>query len=107
MENTTNRELIIEAFKNNPKLFIDLISNYYPLKLDILLEHKDILNWQLLSANENLEWDLGTENPFEKDLNWSIISDYEHFRGLATTKEKHNLIDVFIDKWEWLWLSDN
>ena len=78
-----NKQLVIEIFRKNPKLFIDTISRVYPLDLNTLLEFKDVLNWKLLSDNENLEWYLGTENPFEKELNCSTILDYEHIRDLA------------------------
>ena len=102
-----NKQMVVEIFRKNPKLFLDLISNYYTLDTNTLLEFKDILNWQLLSTNENLEWYLGTENPFEKDLNWSTISDYEYIRGLATRKETYYLFDVIKGKWNWHELSKN
>ena len=51
-----NKQMVVEIFRKNPKLFLDLISENYPLDLNFLLEFKDILNWQLLSTNENLPW---------------------------------------------------
>ena len=50
-----NKQMVVEIFRKNPKLFLDLISNYYTLDTNTLLEFKNILNWQLLSTNENLE----------------------------------------------------
>ena len=42
-----NKQMVVEIFRKNPKLFLDLISNYYTLDTNTLLEFKDILNWQL------------------------------------------------------------
>lgn len=102
-----NKQMVLEIFRKNPKLFIDLISNYYPLDLNTLLEFKENLNWQLLSANENLEWDLGNENPFEKDLNWDEINLYDYLFGLVTQKEVYYLFDFSFIKWDWKELSKN
>ena len=39
-----NKKLVVEIFERNPKFFIDLISNFYPLTLEMLSFEK-FLYW--------------------------------------------------------------
>ena len=96
-----NKQMVVEIFRKNPKLFLDLISENYPLDLNFLLEFKDILNWQLLSTNENLPWSAEFIENFKDKWDWKKLS---RNKSLPWSIE---FIEYYKDKWDWKSLYEN
>ena len=96
---TDNREIILNISDSNPKLFIDLISQYYSFDIDYLEKHKDVLNWNNLSANENLFWTIELLEKFEDKWNWTILTIKEYIPWSM------ELIEIFKYKWNWVELG--
>ena len=96
-----NKQLVIEIFRKNPTLFLDLISEYYPLAINFLLEFKDILNWQLLSTNENLPWSAEFIENFKDKWDWQVLSANESLPWSNT------LIDKYRFYWDWSLINSN
>lgn len=54
---TQNDAFIVkEIFRKNPKLFIDLISEFYPLNSYLITKYKENLNFEKLNKNINIVW---------------------------------------------------
>ena len=51
-----SRDTIKSVANNHKQFFIDCVSKYYPLSHNEIDEHKDILNFRVLSENENIKW---------------------------------------------------
>ena len=51
-----SEKVITDFFINDSSLFIDLISEYYPLDKSLIDKYQDSLDWQKLSINENIIW---------------------------------------------------
>ena len=51
-----SEKVISDFFINDFSLFIDLISEYYPLDKSLIDKYQDRLDWQKLSINENIIW---------------------------------------------------
>jgi hypothetical protein len=51
-----SRDTIKSVANNHKQFFIDCISKYFPLSNDDIYDHKDILNFRVLSENENIKW---------------------------------------------------
>ena len=94
-----NRKLVKEIFNKNPSLFINLISNYYPLNIDFLEKYVDIWNWNLLHENEVLNWSEELIQKFENEWDWDKLSNN---KTLISSKET---IYKFQDNWNWSKLS--
>lgn len=116
-----NRQLVVEIFERNPKLFIDLISKYYPLQEKTIRDYQDHLNWELLSGNENLNWTQEFIIEFEEKLKWNSLgikynkSFLWNERSILTLANKigwsivssfripfnEEFIEKHLDKWDW------
>lgn len=99
-----NKKLVVEIFERNPKFFIDLISNLYPLTLEIL-SYEKYLNWQTISLYNDVTNLLKNSNPVDfnsiKSLNWEYLS------GNKNIEWSTKIIDIYIEKWNWNLLSYN
>ena len=99
-----NKKLVVEIFEQNPKFFIDLISKFYPLTLQILSYAKH-LNWHTISLYNDLTILLKDSNPEDvdsiKSLNWQWLSSNKNIEWSP------KIIDTYIDKWNWSSLSIN
>ena len=51
-----SEKVITDFFINDSSLFIDLISEYYPLDKSLIDKYHEGLDWQKLSINENVIW---------------------------------------------------
>lgn len=52
-----DKMLVKEIFQRNPKLFIDLISTYYPLSDHLIEKYRDKLVWSQIISRVDLKWD--------------------------------------------------
>jgi hypothetical protein len=132
MEKTNNRELITNAFRRNPKLFIDLISKYFSLKENVLITCENILNWYLIQNNENILSKITLFKFKEQfDLNFKLELYIEKFGSIEAIRkldieESNDWNDIWINlssskkiewsqelikelenKWNWKILSSN
>ncbi|TDD93736.1 hypothetical protein [Flavobacterium cellulosilyticum] len=124
-----NKKLVVEIFERNPKFFIGLISNFYPLTLEILSYEKylnwqkisiynditnllknsnivdfnsiESLNWEYLSGNKNIEWSTQIINIYIEKWNWNLLSYNENIPF------NEELIDKFTDRWRWYSFNTN
>lgn len=112
--------LLINIFERNPKLFIDLISLYYPLDEVLINLSKKKLTKNVLILNQNIEW---TISLFKKNdlaryvtdtkhppIPWEILFDDNYFISNADFENlssfKHipwtiELIDKHKEEWTW------
>ena len=79
-----NRQLVKEIFERNRRLFIDLISKYYPLNEDLLeLYHDNKLHLYRLSENIYLTVELIER--FKDKWDWWRLSKNESFTNYHRT----------------------
>lgn len=99
-----NKKLVVEIFERNPKFFIDLISKFYPLNVEMMAYEKH-LNWNTISLYNDLTILLRNSNPEGlyklNSLNWKSLSRNKKIEWSS------KIIDKFIDKWNWSSLSRN
>jgi hypothetical protein len=75
----SNRKLVMDIFIKNPKLFINLISEYYPLNEVLLEKYENKWDWEILSRNTNIPWSSELIGIFEEKWNWFSLSHKEIF----------------------------
>ena len=99
-----NKKLVVEIFERNPRFFIGLISQFYPLTLEILTFEKS-LNWTYVSRENNITHLLNEQNAIElnkfKELDWKLVSQNEN---IIWSEE---ILNVFENKLDWEYLSEN
>jgi len=99
-----NKKLVVEIFERNPKFFISLISQFYPLTLEILTFEK-FLNWTYVSRENNITHLLNEHNATEldkfKELDWKLVSKNEN---IIWSEE---ILNVFWFDLDWEYLSEN
>lgn len=86
---------IISFFIKYPNLFLGLISTYYSLSQYQLKIYKNILDWNKISANENINWDADILNEFCKFINWDT------FTTNPSAFNDQTLLVKFSDKIDW------
>lgn len=84
-----NRQLVIEIFERNPKLFINLISEFYTLNKYIIRPRKNIWNWNSLSRNERLNIDLEFIDEYAEEWDWTLLLRQINFPINLIFIEKH------------------
>ncbi len=93
-----NKKLVAEIFERNPKFFISLISQFYPLNVEMVAYEKH-LNWNTISLYNDLTFLLINSNPEDfdgvKSFNWKQLSSNRKIEWSS------KIIDKFIDKWNW------
>lgn len=97
----------------HPAYFIGDISANYPLSVQQLLVHKEVLFWKQLpdhlffyggvSSNESLDWNLDLLDTFKHDWDWFHIS----FGILGKCFWQDNVLDLYEDVVSWEALSSN
>ena len=129
----SNREIVVDILKKNPKLFVDLVSRYYPLNEEIIDLNQELFEWGYISKNSNIKWNhdmLLKYNTFV-DFDFKLSYYLKQFSSLETIKilEKDfdntfndewlslscsdkldwtiELLNEFKDKWNWFGLSNN
>ncbi|MCB5985944.1 hypothetical protein LIT54_04915 [Flavobacterium psychrophilum] len=76
MDNKDNKNLILEAFKNNPKLFLNLIVEFYPINdriYEILTKIKYDFIFCNLSKNLKIAWNIENIELFKKHIDWADL----------------------------------
>ena len=124
-----NKKLVVEIFERNPKFFIDLISKFYPLNVEMVAYSK-YLNWDSISLYNdltNILLELDTEYLYKiktlkwdqlggnKNIKWSEKIISSHFNKWCWISLSYNIsipfntqiIDKFSNKWRWQWLQTN
>lgn len=65
-----DRQFVLEIFKKNPKLFVDLISHYYPISYNGINKYSDYLCFSFLSLNKSIKWTNELIYKYEKKFSW-------------------------------------
>lgn len=79
-------------------LFINIISNNYPLSYSLFEKYKGKLNWTGLSNNPHLFWSTELIEKYEEKWDWKMLTSNE---SLPWTPE---LLEKYKDKWDWTML---
>lgn len=102
-----NKNFLFSFFKKRGDIFYDLLSNYYPLDENLLCLLEAELNWDNVSENTEIEWNIDIIERFQDK--WD--SDVEHsgwpmgsikWYGLSRNTSipwSIELIKMFKDKW--------
>ena len=99
-----NKKLVVEIFERNPNFFIGLISQFYPLTIE-LLSFEKILNGKLISRSNNLtDLLLSTEI---SELNKIATLDWLELSLNNNIIWTEKIIDSFLEKWDWSLLCLN
>jgi hypothetical protein len=100
-----NQQMIFDIFEKNPKLFVDLISEFYPLSKNIIRLRKNIWNWNNLSRNQRLNIDLDFIDEFKEEWDWTFLIKQVKFpinlSFIETHIEKINPNDLNINNFKW------
>jgi hypothetical protein len=111
-----NRNIVVEIFERNPVLFVDLISGYYPLNIDLIESYKDRWDWEKMSMNTNIPWSIEMVGKYyekwDPDLyDWDNSNnsnwDWYNLSLNESLPWSSELIEKFEDKWSWYNLSLN
>lgn len=79
-----------------PQFFLNIVSSFYPLNPEQMLQYRAYWNWNNISCNENINWSIETINVVKSYLNWSLFStNSSAFKNIASI----HAFDGFID-WE-------
>ena len=95
MSSFSDQEYILNKIMFFPDAFIKMALKHYPFTLVELNELKDMVDWKIISGNENILWDKELLFAFKDKLDWEEISiNSSVFRNLS-------LIDTFINEIQW------
>lgn len=70
---TNNKQIINYALKH-PDTFISLVSLNYDFSSQQLAQFKEILDWNKVSANKEIQWSKDILHTNQYNLNWDILS---------------------------------
>ena len=90
-----NNTQIISFLLKYPNYFLGALSSHYPLSVNQLRRNKNILDWNKISANENINWSLDILNEFHDTINWGSLTTNS---GAFVNKK---LLEIFEDKIDW------
>ncbi|MDD2563595.1 MAG: hypothetical protein PHU27_05215 [Salinivirgaceae bacterium] len=116
-------DLLINELRKNKTDFINLISRFHHFDIETLQKYTEILNWDLVSKNENVFWDKNLIKEYSHKFNWNFISvnkaipwdielltQYDAriiWKGFFSLSNNEGLfwnnliLEKFIDKWDW------
>lgn len=103
------------------------ISRNYPLTENMLMRHSSDLNWEEVSGNSSIHWDVGLLELFRGRIDWKVFSrnadddilseeviekfkdswDWSELSGNSSLPLSYELIDKHIDRWDWNQLTNN
>jgi len=86
---------IISFLIKHPNYFLGLLSSFYPLSQFQLKLYKDLLDWNKISANENIIWDDKILVEFQDYIIWDTLTTNPSV--FVNTK----LLKTFEDKIDW------
>lgn len=102
------------------------ISRNYPLTENMLMRHSSDLNWEEVSGNSSIHWDVGLLERFHGRIDWKVFSrnadddilseeviekfkdswDWSELSGKSSLPLSYELIDKYIDRWDWNQLTN-
>lgn len=128
----SNREIVKNIFEKKPKLFIELISRYYPLDEQTIVLNENLLNWYEISRNKNIDWNNSMFLKYHDELYFDFKLSYylKQFSAIEAIKTLQKdsgdmfnewsslsasnklcwsieLLSEFKDEWNWYHLSNN
>lgn len=99
-----NKKLIKDAFKQNPNLFVELISKYYPLNNEKLNLYINFVDWNLISKNEKIKTQYDTLSQYIEKLNFNLkVKIYIKKYGSIMALKKIILEDD--NEWNDIWIN--
>lgn len=127
-----NREIVKNIFEKKPKLFLELISRYYPLDEQTIVLNDNLLDWSRISRNKNIDWNNSMFLKYQDKMDFDFKLSYylKQFSSIETIKilkkdfskrvndwpslSRSNklcwsteLLREFKDEWNWYELSNN
>ena len=127
-----NREIVKNIFEKKPKLFVELISRYYPRDEHIIVLNENLLDWYEISRNKNIDWNNSMFLKYYDELYFDFKLSYypKQFSSIEAIKilKKNSgkmfdewsslsasnklcwsieLLSEFKDEWNWYELSRN
>ena len=128
-ELSKNKNIVKEIFLKNPRLFVDLVCEFYSLNICDFKKYNNYFNlgnWEKLCWNKNIPWSLELIEKFKDEWIWSrlstndnipcsieLLDKYEHkWDWLELSKNRNlpwssELIEKFKNRWDWISLSEN
>jgi len=119
-------QAIFVNFLSKIENIVNVISEYYPFKTKQIRRFCPMLNWQLLSRNERVDWNIPFIKEFSPNFFWEDLSNnkalpwsqlfLEEFEdsfdwSALSSNEKLpwsvNLLQRFQKRWDWVKLSGN
>ena len=91
----SKRNHITSFFIKHPTYFLGLLSSHYPLSLYQLKLYKDLLDWNKISGNKNINWSVAILNEFHDTINWGLLTTNS---GAFVDKK---LLEIFEAKIDW------
>ncbi|HKM93151.1 MAG TPA: hypothetical protein VJY41_05825 [Prolixibacteraceae bacterium] len=90
--NLTNK--ILAFFISRPDYFLKNISARYPLSAAQLKKYGNVLHWNLVSANDAINWNTAVIDANTNKLNWDIFTcNAKAFPDLSLLEKYNDLID--------------
>ncbi len=86
---------IISFLLKYPEFFLGIVSSNYPLSKNQLKKYIDVLDWNKISANENINWDEDILVEFQDYIIWDTLTT----NPSAFVDKK--LLKIFEDKIDW------
>ena len=104
----------------------DNISSNYPLTEKMLVQHSSDLNWEKVSSNSSIHWDVSMLERFLSKIHWEVFSgnadeeilteeviekfkddwDWSELSGNHNLTITYNLINKYTDRWDWKQLTN-
>jgi len=106
--NTTRQQM--EFLLDNYDMFIERLCFSYPFTLDMLRQYKDVLDWTILSHNEQLPWSLDMMLEFESYLDFGAGDTDLETKWINLNQGipwDSAILAAFEDRWQWRELAAN
>jgi hypothetical protein len=93
-------EILLHGIHNN-NFTVKLLSKHYKFNDQLLDEYGDLLDWDYLSENLDVEWSEGLIEKHIEKWNWDKLSSFHIY------SYSHEFIAKYENKWNWEALSAN
>jgi len=90
----------------HPRFLRCRVSNYFPFTFEELKRYRDILYWDCLAGNENIEWDMEIVDEFCEQL-WDKDGFFPEFNMNPALPWSVEFIQRYLDYVSWELLSQN
>jgi hypothetical protein len=91
----SNKKDIIFFLISKPNYFLGILSTYYPLSQYQLKTYKNLLDWNKISANENINWSNEILVEFDEFIKWNKLTINR------SAFIERSLLETFEDKIDW------